>query len=328
MTLSSQARRRAFETTGWCFGSAKRNLVGRRINQNARPSDYNRNAERRHDNIWVLVLVPILAIPFENQFTIAGLSLAKLTIIPLLVAVVVFRYRLFLNRLRHSLFLLSAVFLSWGALLEAFHPASDWEFLYRILQMFVFGALVGSVLPNARIMKRILLGLLLVCSLLALYLIANFYGRVNVSGLNSLQADQLRFEAFKDMSLEVNLNMAGYTVGMGAVVAFSRLLEAKKHLVRCFWGGFYLLCVIGATSTVSRGAFVAVAVASCLMFWRSSRKSLTTQKLVFAVVATMAAYALLPQTLVTRLGSTADMTQDAALAKQEARQRIYTAAID
>jgi len=277
--------------------------------------------------MWLLVLIPVLVTPFENQLAIGGFSLAKCAIIPLLITVLLARTSSFISTLKQPVSVLWIAFLVWGVIAESLHRASDWELLYRMLQMFVFGALVASVLSGPEIMRRTLVGLLLVCALLACYLIINFYGIVNIDARDAMEAGAARLQISK-ATMGTNLNQLGYTVGMGAVVALSRFLESRRLVARCLWGAVYLLCSMGLTVTVSRGAFLALAVVSILVTYRSLRKRLTPQKLILILVAGLVLYGLLPNSLTTRLASTMDDQTGVALEKQEARRRVFTATIE
>src|SRR5215813_10543194 len=278
--------------------------------------------------LWMLGLLPIVVIPFENQLKFDGISIAKFTVVPLLIGVLISRPKKILETLRHPVALAFLGFILWGALVELFHPFRDFELHSRIFQMFGFGVLMASLLSTRVVLSRTLIGLVIVCSVLSIYLIFNFYGLVRMNVLDSEQAGLARVQAFQGMSLEANLNHIGYAVGMGAVVALCLLLSTKKAWQRVFWAVVSIFCVTGSTITASRGAFIAVALAFGVILWRSLRTSVGAGKLAFAFLVVVCVYFLLPNVLSTRLSATLGGPNDVAPEKQEARQRVLSAAVN
>jgi len=276
--------------------------------------------------IWILVALPILAIPLENQYSLFGLSLAKLTIFPLLLAVVVLYPRRLLSIWTDPVLVAASAFLAWGAISEALRPLPDWDFLYRVFQVFVLVALVAAV-PNNRVgLERMLLAAMVASGMLACYLVLNFYQLVTTNVTDYHTASQLRVQAFEQASLRSNLNILGYTVGIGAIVALARLLGARRFWAWMFWGAIYLLCAVGTTIPVSRGAFIALICASALLLARSLMRSRGFAKLALVIGLAIVLFSLMPDALTARLvflqtGSEAQMQ------KQDARLRLLEAAV-
>jgi O-antigen ligase/polysaccharide polymerase Wzy-like membrane protein len=282
---------------------------------------------RRGAGLWILVVLPVLAIPVENQYSFFGLSLAKLTIIPLLLTVLLFYPKRLFAMWSDPLVLSGLGFVLWGVISEALRPVADWEFLYRIFQMFMFATLIATVLPYSGGLGRVLLAPLFASSILALYLILNFYGSVSSSVTDYQTASRLRVAAFDDASLHANLNILGYTVGIGAVIAIAKLMGAKRLWTRIGWGGLYVLCAIGTTVPVSRGAFIALLAASVLILVRSLTNSAGFGKVIIIIAVISAVLSLMPDALSARLFSFRD-SQKVQTEKQEARLMLIEAAVE
>lgn len=277
--------------------------------------------------LWILAVLPVLIIPFENQVRIFGFSLAKLTIFPLFLGVLLLCPGRWLMVLKHKVFLFAGAFVAVSAIIERFHPNSDLDFIYRTLQMFIFATLIATVSIDKVTFQRLLYSIALVCSFIALYLIYNFYGAVsgNVTGFK--EAGTLRDKAFEAMTLETGLNILGYTVGLGAIVALSYLFVAKKNSHRIMWGGIYVLCAIGSFIPLSRGAFVALIIGSVLVLSRNFSKVLNPGTVALFIVIGFTVISLVPEALTERY-SVINSEQEATSNKKEGRVLIYTAALE
>lgn len=275
-----------------------------------------------------LAVLPLMAIPFENQYTVLGWSVAKLTIMPLLGAVLMLRPNRLATVWKHPVFISAMAFLVWGTLSEAVQPFSDWDFLYRILQMVLYASLVAAAVSSRFVFKRTLLVLAFVSTALAFYLIANFYGSVAVDVMDFRAAGQARAQAFEEKSLEANLNILAYSVGMGAIVALGKLLGSRGKWLRLVWGAIYVVCAIGAMIPVSRGAFVALVTSSGLILWRNLIRG-KSGIAVFILGLMAVVFMMMPGVLTARLASLAPGSQDEVqLGKQEARFRVFNSAVE
>lgn len=277
--------------------------------------------------LWMFVALPVLAIPFENEYALFGLSLAKLTIIPLLLAVLLFKPRELMAVLKHRVFLCGMAFIAWGAIVEGFHPFSDWEFLYRVFQMLVFAALVGAVSPDLLVFRRTLLATAIVCSVLAFYLVYNFYGAVTVEVEDFRQAGYLRDAALSELSLATGINILGYTVGMGAIIALTQMLGTAVIWRRIVWGAIYVLCAVGSFIPLSRGAFLALVAASGLVVLRNLRGLMKPGRLLFFIGVIAIAFSLTPRALTERY-SALSPEGEALTGKADGRTKIYRAALE
>lgn len=275
----------------------------------------------------VLVALPIIAIPFENQYTFFGLSLAKLTVLPV-AAVALFLYpaRLF-RLLKEPVVVPGLLFVAWGAIAESFHSNSDLEFIYRVLQMLVFATLIATVVNTPRILSGVLAGVVAVSVLLAIYLIFNFYGLVDIGSGDFKAASSIRKQAFEEMSLQVNLNILAYTVGMGAVIAAAKLLERGRTLFRMMWGGAFLTCAVGAMVPASRGALLGLICSCGILVLRSVKSPERRASLILVIPVAIATYVFMPDSLATRI-SFSGKQDDVSIEKQEGRVRVYTAALE
>jgi len=285
---------------------------------------------RAAENVWlpvILVALPIIAIPFENQYTFFGVSLAKLTILPVgAVALLLYPSRLF-RLLKEPVVVAGLLFVAWGAISETFHSNSNLEFLYRVLQMLIFATLIGTVVNTPRILSGVLAGVVAVSVLLALYLIFNFYGLVDIGGGDFKAASSIRKQAFEEMSLQVNLNILAYTVAMGAVIAAAKLLERGRILIRIIWGGAFLICAVGAMVPASRGAFLGLLCSCGVLVLRSVRSANRRASLILVIPVAIASFIFMPDSLATRL-SFSGKQDNVAIEKQEGRVRVYTAALE
>ncbi|MGH9966925.1 MAG: O-antigen ligase family protein [Pyrinomonadaceae bacterium] len=216
--------------------------------------------------------------------SIAGFSLAKLIIMPLLLAVVALKPRRLLQVCKHPVMLSGAAFLAWCSIAELLHPYPDMGFVYRVAQVFVFAALIAAVASDPAAFRRVLSALVFTCSALALYLVYNFYGSVSSEVGGFREASRLRDQALSEISLDTGLNILGYTVGMGAVIALSRFLYAKDRKTRVLWGSMFTLCAVGTFIPLSRGALVALVTASLLVLFRN-RKRLMKPAVLFTLLA-------------------------------------------
>jgi hypothetical protein len=277
------------------------------------------------DHLWILAALAVLAIPFENQFSLGGFGLGRLTILPLFAGVVFLQPRLWLSAWSNSIILAAMIFLSWGAFVEFVHPFSDWELLFRIFQMLVFATLIATVVAVPANFRRILFSLVVVCSIVGFYLVFNFYDLVSPDVLSVKEAATVRAQVADEMTLDENLNILGYTVGMGAITAFARFLVERRGSSRILWGGTFLLCALGVFSTLSRGAFIAVAGALGLMLWRLPTRRFGSQKALFAAGAVAVLLVLTPAALTERFSATGETTVSG---KVEGRMQLYTAALE
>jgi hypothetical protein len=286
--------------------------------------------DSRKSKLWILVAIAILAIPFENQYALAGFSVGKLTIIPLFFAVVVLQPKELVSMSRQRVFLCAVAFVAWGAFSEFFRPISDWEFILRVFQTLVFAALVGAVASNIVAYRRILSSIAFVCSMLAVYLILAFYGAVNADVTSSKEAGYLRLSALSDMGLATGLNILGYTVGMGAVVALAQFFGSKSTKSRIFWSAIFILCAVGSFVPLSRGSFLALVVASLFVILRNRGALWKPGTLVVLIGAVVLAFSLTPPALTERyasLGSEGQL-QKSSTGKIEARARIFKATVN
>ena len=270
----------------------------------------------------MLIAALVLLIPIENQVSIAGFSLAKLTVIPLLVAAILLYPRRVLEAVCEPLFLAGVGFVVWAGLSESLQPFSDWEFVFRIFQMLILSILVGVLLRSREDSRRVLYSVALVSSLIAIYLVANFYDSVNQSVKGFEAASQIRSEAFSNMTFDENLNKLGWTIAMGAVIAFANLLSAQSWRPRIIWGSIYLLCAVGATVPLSRGAFLGLAGTTLLLTMRHFLKTRNVGAVVVALVVILSAVSLMPEAMTSRVTSNNESE------KKEARRQLYEAALE
>jgi O-antigen ligase len=277
--------------------------------------------------IWVLILIPIIAIPVENQYTFFTFGLGRLTIIPLLIGVLCTRFQIWVRMIKHPIFLTGLGFLAWAAFIEILHSSPDMELLIRVFQMLLFATFVAAALTNERSFQGVLTGIAIVSSLVAIYLIGSFYSSVNIRVTDFRAADQLRSDVFVDMLLEENLNKIGWTAAMGAVIAFSRFFTVKSYGKRLFWVAVYLTCAVGAAVPLSRGALIGVFSCSGLILLREFRKTKRGGIVILSIVLVGTIFALVPDAVLTRLTSSATL-EGVDDSRAETRKKIYTVAYD
>ena len=274
--------------------------------------------------VWMLVALLIVLIPIEEQVTIFGFSLTKLSIIPLIAATLKIGAERFGMVWRQPVFLVSYAFILWAALNETLlHPHSDLEFVYRSLQMFAFAMLIAVALRTRIDRRRVLQTIAAVSSILAIYLVGNFYNSVDIGAAGFEAASQIRSAAFQEMALEENLNKLGWTVAMGSIVAFAGLLSSRHKWQKVAWGAVYVLCFVGATIPLSRGAALAVVIASAFMMGKMLLKGRQLAIVIVALAVFTAAAWLVPGAMVSRLTSSTDNEKNV-----EARKQLYIAAYE
>jgi O-antigen ligase len=283
---------------------------------------------RKQSLLWILIVPPILAIPFENEVSIAGFSLAKLIIIPLLIAVVTLRQRQLFRVCRHPVMLSGAAFLVWCCIAEGLHPYPDLGFIYRVAQVFVFAALIAAVASDPPAFRRVLSALAFSCSMLALYLVYNFYGSVSSEVSGFREAGRLRDQALKEMSLDTGLNILGYTVGMGAVIALSRFLAARDRKSKVLWGGVFSLCVVGTFIPLSRGALIALVAASLLVLSRNRKRLMKPAILFPLLILLVLVLSFLPPALTERYMFFREDNGASTKKLEEGRVALLSAAVD
>lgn len=286
----------------------------------------------RRSNLWILVAIAILTIPFENEFSfsIGRISVAKLAILPLLFAVVVFQPKQLLSMSKQPVFLCAILFVAWGVVTEFFRPISDFDFILSIFQTVIFAALVGSVASNKFAFRRILISLALVCSLLAVYLILQFYGAVNVDVGSARDAGYLRKDALSNVGLATGLNILAYTVGMGAVIALAQFFGSRSLRAKIAWLSIYVLCAVGSFVPLSRGSFLALVGASLFVLVRNRRALIKPGTLTVLVGAVVLAFSLTPPALTERYASIRldGQPEETRTGKVEGRTRVFRASID
>jgi hypothetical protein len=266
-------------------------------------------------------------IPFENEYSLFGYGLGRLSIIPLAVAVVfLMPGKLFLV-MKHPLFLATAAFVIWGAIVELFHPFSNWQFQLSLAQTGLFAALVGAVSLDRSVFRRTLLSIMLVCTILAFYLVYNYYELVNVDVTGWREGSRLRGAAFQELGLSTGLNVLGYLMGMGAVVALAKLLSSPKGGNRIVWASVFVICALGAFMPLSRGAFIAVLVGSAAVVLRNLGKLVRPGKILVMGGAVFLVFTLMPDALSERLSSLRP-GGSVERGRVEGRTQIYSAALD
>lgn len=264
--------------------------------------------------LWMFAALSVLIIPFENEFSVWGVSPAKMAIGFLLVAVISTRLRQWFSIWKHRVFVWASLFVVWCAGCESLHPYPDLEHVYRVLQMFVFSSLIATIALDRGALRRILFAVALICVFLALYLVANYYGSVSLGVSGYREAGRLRSAALGGMAIDTGLNILGYTIGMGAVVALSYFLGSDSRRARLFWGAIYVICAVGSFVPLSRGAFLAFGVGSIIVLWRNFSKLLRPGKIVLLVGMAVALISLMPQALTERYTS---LLPDAAATQQK-----------
>jgi hypothetical protein len=279
---------------------------------------------KSRSKLWILALIPIVAIPIENQYSIQGFSVAKLTMVPLALAVLAFRLPKLVLMLKHPIIKSGMVFIGWCSLCELFHPYADLEFIYRVVQVFAFSALLAVVASDKHSLNNLLLAIAAACAVIAIYLVVNFYGAVSADVETAREAGRVRRLAFEDMSLTANLNVLAYTAGMGAIVALPKFLLATKTLTRISWAVVYVLCFVGCLIPLSRGAMVAVLAGSALVLFRNFASSIKPRRIVLVIAVVALLYTLTPDALTTRF---ATIGQNASTEKPDSRAGVTMAAI-
>lgn len=280
--------------------------------------------------LWILVAISVLTIPFENEYALWGFSVAKLAILPLFFAVVIFQPKQLFSISKQRVFLCAVSFVAWGALSEAFRPLPDWEFIFRVFQTVMFAALVGAVASDVVAYRRILSSIAFICSVLAVYLILSFYGAVSIDVGSAKEASYLRQGALSDIGLGTGLNILGYTLGMGAVVALAKFFGSRSLKSRIVWSAIYILCAVGSFVPLSRGSFLALVAASVSVVIRNRGRLWNPGTLIVFIGIIVLAFSLTPQALTERyasLGSEGHL-QEAKTGKVEGRSRIFRASVD
>lgn len=275
--------------------------------------------------LGLLVVLPIVAIPFEEEFQISDWSLGKLSVLPLLTAVMMFRSSRWLAVLKSPVSIAAFGFVAWAGITEVFRLSPSWDFHYRVLQTIVFATLVAATLSSRKNFSQTLVPLALVCSGLGVYLLLNFYSKVNVHVTGFREASHARSEAFMGMGVSANLNVLAFTTGIGAAVALARLLSTRTARGRMLWGSLYVLCAVGAFVPLSRGALFAVVASSAIVLLRSFRKRITLRKILPVAAVVMLLVFFLPGAMIQRLsllGHTAEMS------KEDSRFRLYSKGLD
>jgi hypothetical protein len=283
----------------------------------------------RQSTLWFLVAMSVLMIPFENEYALGGFSIAKVAILPLVFAVVLLRPRQFFSMLRQPVFLCALAFVAWGVVSEFFRPLSNWEFILRVFQTVVFAALVGAVASNVFAYRRILSSIALVCSVLAIYLLLEFYRAVNVNVGSLKEAGYLRQGALSDLGIGTGLNILAYTVGMGAVVALAQFFGSKSAKAKILWSAIYIICAVGSFVPLSRGSFLALVGASLFVVLRNRHALIKPGTLVVLIGIVVLAFSLTPRALTERYTSLglAGQEEEAKTGKVEGRSRIFRASV-
>jgi hypothetical protein len=268
----------------------------------------------------------MVTLPLESYFpAVAGMSFSFLIFAVLVTYTIVNRPRILGEMWGHPVFISAYAFIGVSALLEFSSQLSTYDHLIRFAQM-IAGAVCVAVLCRDRSALTVGLYAYIVTALwVSVVLFSTGYETLQGMAAEDFnEASKLRSQAYRDKPVgEANINGLAVLCGQGAIVSFAlSLSERLKHL-RILLLGISAFCLIGSFLPMSRGA-AAISLASfAIILYAHGVKH--GKALILVSVLGVGVYAVIPDAVWSRMTYSTEVGNSG---KQEARARLYTAALN
>lgn len=223
----------------------------------------------------ILLTFPIIMLPLEGffPFTIAGLSVTALSVIPLALYTLFTRTKLFLRNFTHPCVLTGLLIFGFEFVSEIFHDNSSYSELIRNAQNLVFAVIVATLITDTRPIRIVLTAWITISTILGFYFILTLFARVSIPVENYAEATFLRYEVLERVRLGFDWNTVGYLVGIGAVAALGMLLEKPNaQHIRLLLMFSAVCCVIGSAVILYRGPVLMILLAGGTMLIVRAKK--------------------------------------------------------
>jgi hypothetical protein len=169
----------------------------------------------------------------------------------------------------HPVFVAAYVFTGISVALESACPLSEYGKSISFALMIGGAILVASLCRDRAALKMLMYGFVGAGLWLGAYLFLTSYGALSqVATTDYVEASYARVEAFKDASIQGNLNGLAIYCVQGGVVAVAFAMGSRALSSRSFSTAIGIFCLIASSLTMSRGAIVN-ALISCAVLLKA-----------------------------------------------------------
>lgn len=258
------------------------NYVKNSINDVIPDNDSTRFLSITHPTTFIdrlLLMVIVALMPLQSELpVIGGHSLLFLMFGLLGLYLVLCQLDVLRHVACHSVFKSCFAFILFAYLMEIFHGEPDFNFLFRIVLMFVGAIFVAALCRDRKSLLWGLYGIILGSITLSMILFATSYGYLAEQIVQPLHntgdglshdlfytASRARAEAYEISTLKNDMNSIAFHIVQGSLIALVLAVTAKKMYWKIIFlaiGGF---CAIGAFIPASRGAIFIFALTSLIL---------------------------------------------------------------
>jgi O-antigen ligase len=165
----------------------------------------------------------------------------------------------------HPVFVAAYLFIGITVALEFTSPLSDYGYIVSFALMIGGASLVASLCRDRAALKMLMYGYIGAGLWLGAYLVLTSYGTLSGAVVTGyVDASQARVGAFKDASMQGNLNGLATHCVQGAVVALVFAIGSVWR--RTFFAAIGIFCLVATSLTMSRGAIINLVVSIALVF--------------------------------------------------------------
>ena len=265
-----------------------------------------------------LLITMIVLLPLENHIpAIAGVSIMFIIFSFVASYVLLFKPQALRKILLHPICIAIYMIMAVGALIEFFHPHSDFTRILRFGFMIAGAAMVASLCRDRSALRAGMLGYLIsglwVGGLLIFTSYSSLYG---ASAGNFSEAGQIRLQTFMDAPLFANLNALSIICAQSTFIAITLALSEKSLFRRNVFFALSSLCLIATFLPMSRSGVLALMLFFVLLMWKFGVRAKT---LIVAIFLGISILMFVPEVIVSRL----TISTETRPGKRDARLHFY-----
>ena len=286
---------------------------------NRKPQHHTTRIER------CLLMMTIVLVPLQDHIpSIAGFSVLWFLFGILAIYILLNRFNSLKKVCLHPAFCAAYMLLLVGVMTEFSHPRSSYFEILSIAQMFAGAIFVASLCKDRQAVRVSIYAYIIVGVGSSLFFYLTSYGVLSGAESSDFRdASRIRAELYMENRwLEANWNVMAAQIAQGAVAAVALALTTRTSYRRYLYLGIALFCLVGAFLPMSRGG-AAMVIISCAVVLLASGAMRGRAILTVAIIG-VSMMMLVPDAVWSRM----TLSTHAPAGKMEARERVYTAAIE